>query len=62
MAASNLLRWAGLAALVGGLLLVLTDIGAFLGGVYAGTSSRGAFVFFALLSLLSLVLVLLGLW
>ena len=61
MAASNLLRWAGLAALVGGLLIVLADIGAFLGGVYAGTSSRAVFVFFASLSLLSLVLVLLGL-
>jgi hypothetical protein len=61
MAASNLLRWAGLAALVGSVLIVLADVVSFLGGVNAGTSSRGVFNFVASLFLLGLVLVLLSL-
>jgi hypothetical protein len=60
MAASNLLRWAGLAALVGSVLIVLAEIVGLLGGVYAGTSSRGLSIFVASLFLLGLALVLLG--
>ena len=61
MAASNLLRWAGLAALVGSVLIVLAEIVGLLGGVYADTSSRGLSIFVVSLFLLGLVLVLLGL-
>ena len=61
MAASNLLRWAGLAALVGSVLIVLAEIVGFLGRVYGGTSSRGLFIFVASLFVLGLALVLLGL-
>jgi hypothetical protein len=53
MAASNLLRWAGLAALVGSVLIVLAEMVGLLGGVYAGTSSRGLSIFVASLFLLS---------
>jgi hypothetical protein len=63
MAASKLLRWAGLAALVGSVLIVLADIAGFLGGVDAATSSRGAFSSsLSCCSCSSSVLVLLGLW
>ena len=61
MAASNLLRWAGLAALVGSELIVLAEIVGFLVRVYGGTSSRGLFSFVASLFVLGLALVLLGL-
>jgi|SRR5215211_872159 len=61
MAASNLLRWAGLAALVGSMLIVVADVMGFLGGVNAGTSSRGVYNFVVSLFLLGLVLVLLSL-
>jgi len=54
MSSSGMLRGAGLAALVGGVLIPLADIMAFLSGVYAGTSPRGL-VFFGLLILLALV-------
>ena len=61
MAASNLLRWSGLAALVGSVLIVVANVVAFLGGVNAGTISRGVYFFVASLFLPGLVLVLLGL-
>ena len=54
MSSSGMLRGAGLAALVGGVLIPLADIMAFLSRVYAGTSPRGL-VFFGLLILLALV-------
>ena len=61
MAASNLLRWSGLAALVGSVLIVVANVVAFLGGVNAGTISRGVYFLVASLFLPGLGLVLLGL-
>jgi hypothetical protein len=61
MAASNLLRWAGLAAMGGSVLIVLAYTVGFLGGVYAGTSSWGVFIFVIFWFLLGLVLVQVGL-
>jgi hypothetical protein len=58
MISAGLLRGAGLAGLVGGILIAIANPIAFLSGVYAGTSSRGALVFFALLVLIGVVLLL----
>jgi hypothetical protein len=58
MTASNLLRWAGLAALAGGVLIVLA---ALLGAAIGPEETSGTFVFQQVLSLLGAVLILLGL-
>jgi hypothetical protein len=58
MATSNLLRWAGLAALAGGVLIVLA---ALLGAAIGPDETSGTFIFQQVLSLLGAVLILLGL-
>jgi hypothetical protein len=55
MASSGLLRGAGLAGMVGGVLIAIADLVAFLGGVYAATAEAAG-----LLGLMGLVLAFLG--
>jgi len=61
MASSGLLRGAGLAGLVGGILIAIVNPLGFLSGVYADTSSKGPLMLFALLVLIGIALLLLGL-
>jgi hypothetical protein len=63
MSSPNLIRWGGLAALIGGVLLViagLLDL-IFAGGEFSEIAQTGTFAFSSLLYLLGLILVLLGL-
>lgn len=58
-----LMRWCGLAALVGGVLIVFGDVvGLTLGGDFAEAATTGSFVVQQLLLLLGTVLVLFGLF
>jgi hypothetical protein len=61
MTSAGLLRAAGLAGLVGGILIAIVNPVAALSGVYAAASSRVAPVLFALSVLIGIALVLLGL-
>lgn len=64
MSSSNLIRWGGLAALIGGVLLVIAGLLGFIvfgGGEFSETAQTGTFAFTTLLYLLAITLVLGGL-